>query len=67
MLFMPNEPQDLAKKIDQIAEDPELHNQIGNAARQTILERFTMPRMMDEMESYLQEIALCSLHKEATS
>ena len=67
MLFMPNDHEELAKKIAQLAEDPELRNQIGNAARQTILERFTMTRMMDEMESYLQEIALASLYKEATS
>ena len=67
MLFMPNDHEELAKKIAQLAEDAELHNQIGNAARQTILERFTMTRMMDEMESYLQEIALASLYKEATS
>ena len=67
MLFMPNDAEDLARKIAQLVEDPELHSQIGYAARQTIVERFTMPRMMDEMENYLQEIALASLHKEATS
>jgi glycosyltransferase involved in cell wall biosynthesis len=67
MLFKPNDSEDLAKKIAQLVEDPELHSQIGYAARQTIVERFTMPRMMDEMENYLQEIALASLHKEATS
>ncbi|HEY9527331.1 MAG TPA: glycosyltransferase family 4 protein [Anaerolineales bacterium] len=67
MLFMPNDAEDLARKIAQLVEDPALHSQIGYAARQTIVERFTMPRMMDEMENYLQEIALASLHKEATS
>ena len=66
MLFMPNDPEDLARKIAQLVEDPELHSQIGYAARQTILKRFTMTRMMDEIESFLQEVARASLHKEAT-
>jgi glycosyltransferase involved in cell wall biosynthesis len=67
MLFMPNDSEGLARKIAQLAENPELHSQIGHAARQTVLERFTMSRMMDEIENYLQEIALTSLHEEATS
>ena len=66
MLFMPNDPEDLAKKIAQLVEDPELHSRIGSTARQTILKRFTMTRMMDEIESFLQEVACASLHKEAT-
>ncbi len=66
MLFMPNDPEDLARKIAQLVEDPELHSQIGYAARQTILKRFTMTRMMDEIEGFLQEVARASLHKEAT-
>jgi len=57
LLFMPNDPEDLAKKITQLAEDPEACNQIGYAGRQTILERFTMTKMMDEIESYLQSVA----------
>ena len=66
MLFMPNDPEDLARKIAHLVEYPELQSQIGSAAKHTVLESFTMPRMMDEMESYLKEIALASLHKEAT-
>ena len=50
----------------KLVEDPELHSQIGYAARQTILKRFTMTRMMDEIESFLQEVACASLHQEAT-
>jgi glycosyltransferase involved in cell wall biosynthesis len=60
MLFMPNDPEDLARKIAHLVKDPELRNKIGHAARQTILERFTMTTMMDEIESYLHEVASAS-------
>ena len=57
LLFTPNDPEDLAKKIAYLMEDPESSNQMRYAARQTILERFTMAKMMDAIESYLQEVA----------
>ena len=56
LLFMPNDPEDLAKKIAHLIDDPESRNQMGFAGRQTILERFTTTKMMDEIESYLQEV-----------
>jgi glycosyltransferase involved in cell wall biosynthesis len=57
LLFIPNDPEDLANKIARLVDDPELHHQIGYAAKQTILERFTMTKMMDAIESYLYEVA----------
>jgi len=60
LLFMPNDSEDLAKKIACLLNDPESHNRIGYAGRQTILERFTMTKMMDEIESYLQDVAYVS-------
>ena len=60
LLFTPNDPEDLAKKIARLIDDPESCNQMAYAGRQTIMERFTMTRMMDEIESYLQEVALLS-------
>jgi glycosyltransferase involved in cell wall biosynthesis len=57
LLFTPNDPEDLAKKIAHLMDDPESLKQIGYAGRQTILERFTMTKMMDEIESYLQDVA----------
>jgi glycosyltransferase involved in cell wall biosynthesis len=63
-LFMPEDAEDLAKKIAQLMADPQLRHRIGAAARQTILEGFTMTRMMNEIESYLQEVASLSETKE---
>lgn len=63
-LFMPDDAEDLAKKIAQLVADPQLRNRIGSAARQTILAGFTMTRMMNEIEVYLQEVASLSARKE---
>jgi glycosyltransferase involved in cell wall biosynthesis len=60
LLFMPNDPEDLAKKIAYLVNDPESCNQMRQAAKATILERFTMKKMMDEIESYLQDVLYIS-------
>ena len=65
LLFMPNDPEDLAQKIAQLVADPESCNQMSYAGKQTILERFTMTKMMDKIESYLQEVSQLSSHKKA--
>ncbi|MDQ2692868.1 MAG: glycosyltransferase family 4 protein [Chloroflexota bacterium] len=57
LLFAPNDPEDLAKKIAYLLNDPESRKQMRSAGRQTILDRFTMTKMMDQIESYLQEVA----------
>jgi glycosyltransferase involved in cell wall biosynthesis len=66
LLFEPNDLEDLAKKIAHLMDDPESCDQMSHAARQTILERFTMTKMMDEIESYLQEVAHISTTEENT-
>jgi glycosyltransferase involved in cell wall biosynthesis len=60
LLFTPNDPEDLAKKIAYLVDDPQSCDQLGYAGRKTILERFTMTKMMDEIENYLQEVASVS-------
>jgi len=60
LLFTPNDPEDLAKKIAHLVDDPESRNQMGYAGMQTILERFTMTKMMDKIESFLQDVAYVS-------
>jgi glycosyltransferase involved in cell wall biosynthesis len=60
LLFMPNDPDDLAQKITQLMDDPELRRKLAYAGKRTIMERFTMMKMMDEIESYLQEVASVS-------
>lgn len=57
LLFTPNDSEELANKIAHLIDDPESRNQMMHSGRQTILERFTMTRMMDEIENYLLEAA----------
>ena len=65
MMFMPNDFEELANKIAQLTDDPEARNRMVRNARQTILERFTKTRMMDEIENYLGEVAHDSLPQKA--
>ena len=60
LLFTPGNPQDLAQKIGQLADDPELRRKLAKGGTQTIIERFTTTKMMDEMESFLQDVACVS-------
>ena len=62
--FTPGDPEDLAQKITRLVDDPELRKKLALAGRQTIMERFTMTKMMDEIESFLQEVACVSTPEE---
>ena len=57
LLFTPGDPEDLARKITRLIEDPISRRKLANAGQQTVVERFTMTRMMDEIENYLEEVA----------
>jgi glycosyltransferase involved in cell wall biosynthesis len=60
LMFMPNDFEELANKIAQLIDDPEARNRMVRNAMQTILERFTKTRMMDEIENYLGEVSSIS-------
>ena len=66
LLFAPHDAEDLAQKIVCLAEDFNLRRKLALAGRQTVAERFTVTKMLDEIESYLQEIALASPPKEVS-
>jgi glycosyltransferase involved in cell wall biosynthesis len=57
LLFTPGDPEDLARKITRLVEDPISCRKLANAGQQTVIEKFTMTRMMDEIENHLQEVA----------
>ena len=56
LLFTPGDPDDLARKIMQLLADPTTRTRLADAGQHTVRERFTMPRMIDEIESVLQEV-----------
>ena len=45
----PLDPEDLAEKIRAVALDPELSGSMGKAARERVLEHFTLPRVVDRL------------------
>lgn len=49
LLFTLRDSEDLARKITRLVEDPVLCRKLANAGRQTIIERFTVTRMMNEL------------------
>jgi len=55
LLCEPNDPEDLARKIALLVDDPALRVQLAQGGRRTIIEKFTLSRMLDEIEGFLQE------------
>ena len=65
LLFAPGDSEDLAQKIVCLASDPELRRKLALAGKQTVDERFTVTKMMDELEGYIQDVAYAESHAEA--
>jgi len=63
LLFAPGDVEDLAQKIVYLAADPKLRRRLALAGQQTVVERFTETKLMDEVESYLQEVLQHSSHE----
>jgi glycosyltransferase involved in cell wall biosynthesis len=63
LLFMPGNAEDLARKIMRLVVDPGLRQRLAQAGQQTVRQRFTMPKMLAEIESYLQEVAWLSTNR----
>ena len=55
--FEPGDVDGLAQQIQKLIDDAKLRRQLGTAAQKTILEHFTLGRMVDEFETYLQSVA----------
>ena len=56
-LVTPGDAEDLARKITQLLDDPELRQKLSKAGKQTVLERYTITKMLDQVESFLHEVA----------
>ncbi len=57
-LLVENTPQSIAKALRELAGNPEFARQLGNAARRTVMERFTVERMVSRtMENYRKVLA----------
>jgi glycogen synthase len=56
LTFPPDDDETLCNQLLRLAREPELRRRLAEAGRQTILEKFTMERMVDEIEYYLEEV-----------
>lgn len=56
-VFEAENPQALADRILQLARDPELLAKMGQTARDLVVERFDIRRMIDEIEEQLTAVA----------
>jgi glycogen(starch) synthase len=57
LAFKPEDAQGLAAQLRRLAQDPALLHRLAQAGRQTAAERFTITRMIDELESYMAKVA----------
>ena len=56
LVFPPDDAAKLADCILRLRSAPDLRLRLADTGRQTVLERFTLERMVDEMERWLAEI-----------
>lgn len=56
LLVAPNEPAELADAIEKIIETPSLAAEIGSVAIQTVREKYTLDRMLDRYEAFLESL-----------
>jgi glycosyltransferase involved in cell wall biosynthesis len=56
LMFAAGDVHDLADKIIMLYQDPEMRAAVGQAARRTILQKFTEQATLDAMENYLLEV-----------
>lgn len=57
LAFQPEDALGLAAQLRRLAEEEDLRHRLAGAAQQTVAERFTISRMIDELESYLTKVA----------
>ena len=51
--FAPEDADGLAEQVTRLIDDPDLCCHLVQAGRQTVLENFTLDKMVNEIEAYL--------------
>jgi glycogen(starch) synthase len=57
LVFPPEDADGLAARVLRLQREPDLRTRLTEAGQRTVLERFTLERMVDDMETWLEEIA----------
>jgi len=55
LTFEPEDADGLAEQVTRLIVDPDLYCRLAQAGRQTVLEKFTLDKMVKEIEAYLME------------
>ena len=55
LTFAPEDADGLAKQVTRLLIDPDLRCRLARAGRQTVLEDFTLDKMVNEIEAYLMD------------
>jgi glycosyltransferase involved in cell wall biosynthesis len=58
LAFEPEDAQGLAMHLQRLTQDADLCDRLVAAGWQTVTERFTISRMIDELEAYLAQVAV---------
>jgi glycosyltransferase involved in cell wall biosynthesis len=53
LTFAPEDADGLAKQVTRLISDPDLCCRLAEAGRQTVLENFTLDKMVNDIEAYL--------------
>ena len=53
---MTSNPQELAKRIVQLIKNPQLAGKLGKVARETVKEKFLMPRLLRNYLKVFKEV-----------
>jgi glycosyltransferase involved in cell wall biosynthesis len=53
--FAPEDAEGLAEQVTRLLLDPDLRCRLAQAGRQTVLENFTLDKMVNEIEAYLMD------------
>ena len=53
LTFAPEDAEGLARQVNRLIIDPDLYCRLAQAGRQTVLENFTLDKMVKEIEAYL--------------
>jgi glycosyltransferase involved in cell wall biosynthesis len=56
-VFAPGDAEALAHQIQRFLEEPDLTQSLGQAGQSLVLERFTLERMLDDIEAWLAAVA----------
>ncbi len=62
LTFAPDDADGLAEQIGRLSADIGLRRRLAQAGRQTVLENFTIDRMVKKIEIYLQDVISSAVH-----